>query len=90
MEQKSYNKREQPIFILHALKIDIRFKDSLTYIESIIQVYPCESQVSVDTQFPLDLEIYEILVTIDERSDSYTVGDKAATPRVTILRARGK
>jgi len=46
MEQISYNKREQTMFILHALKIDNIFKDGLTYIEAIIQAYQRESQVS--------------------------------------------
>ena len=67
------------MFILHALNIDRRFKDGLMYIKTTIQAYQRESQVSVDAQFPLDLEIDEMAVTIDERSNSYTVGDRAAT-----------
>ena len=42
----------------------------------------------MDAPFPLDLEINEIAVTIDERSDAYTVRYKSAPPRVTNPYAR--
>ena len=45
-------------------------------------------KTNMTTSFPLDLKIEEIGVTIDERSDAYTVGDKAAAPRVLNPYAR--
>ena len=37
----------------------------------------------------MDLEIDEIAVTIDERSDDYTPGEKPATPKIANPYARG-
>ena len=81
-ENRAYNKREQTIFVLNALTFDKRFKEGLTYVESTIQDYQRDSRVSSLTPFPLDLEIDEIAVTIDERSDEYVVGDNITTTKV--------
>ena len=70
------------MFVLNALTFDKRFKEGLTYVESTIQAYQRDSRVSSLTPFPLDLEIDEIAVTIDERSDDYVVGDNITTNKV--------
>ena len=70
------------MFVLNALTSDKRFRDGLVYVEATIQAYQRDSRVSGDTPFPLDLEIDEIAVTIDKRSEDYLVGDKITTPRV--------
>ena len=57
-------------------------------ISKLLSNHQCESQVSVVAQIILGLEIDEIAVTIDERSDVYTVGDKVAAPRVIPPHAR--
>ena len=57
------------MFVLNALTFDRRFKEGLTYVKGIIQDYQRDSRVSSLTPLPLNLEIDEIAVTIDERSD---------------------
>ena len=84
----SYNQKEQTMFILHTLKVDTRFKEDLIYVEATIQAYQWDTVITPTTLFPLDLEIDEITVTIDERSDAYTVGDKSAVSRVLNPYAR--
>ena len=79
-QHRSYNQQEQTMFILHALKVDTCFKEGLVYVEATIQAYQRDTIITPTTLFPLDLEIDEITVTIDERYDAYTVGDKAAAP----------
>ena len=81
-ENRAYNKQEQTMFVLNALTFDKRFKEGLAYVEGTIQAYQRDSSVSSLTPFPIDLEIDEVAVTIDERSDNYVVGDKLTTARV--------
>ena len=87
-ENRSYNKREQTMFIIKALGIDSRFKDGLVYVEATLQAYQRDMQITPTTPFPLDLDIEEIAITIAERSDAYTVGEKAPSPRVVNPYAR--
>ena len=70
------------MFVLNALTFDKQFKEGLAYVEATTQAFQRDSRVSSTTPFPLDLEIDEIAVTIDERSDNYVVGDKVTAPRV--------
>ena len=76
------------MFVLHALTSDTRFRDSLTYVEATIQTFQRDTRSSPITPFPLDLGIDEISVTIDEHSDAYTVGYKAAPLKVMNPYAR--
>ena len=76
------------MFILHALMPDKRFREGLLYVESTIQAYQRDMRSNMSTAFPLDLEIEEIAVTIDERSDNYTVGDNITTSKVINPYAR--
>ena len=76
------------MFVLHALTSDTRFRDSLTYVEATIQTFQRDTRSSPITPFPLDLEIDEIAVTIDEHSDVYTLGDKTAPLKVMNPYAR--
>ena len=77
------------MLILNALIIDKRFRMGLNYVKATIQAYQRGSRINIDIQFPLDLEIYEIEVTIDERSDNYTSGDNATPLKVVNLYASG-
>ena len=54
----------------------------MTYAEATIQAFQRDSRVSSTTPFTLDLEIDEIAVTINERSNDYEVGGKHISTRV--------
>ena len=64
-EQQQYNKKEQALFIIRALKSDDRFKPGLEYVMFTLQAYQQDSRSNPSITFPLDLEIDEISVTID-------------------------
>ena len=87
---RTYNKREQTMFVLQALLPDKRFRAGLVYVEATIQAYQRDSRAHTTIPFPIDLEIDEIAVTIDERSDNYTVGDNIRSPKISNPYARGK
>ena len=76
------------MFVIKALKADNRFKDGLTYVEATLQGYQRDIQITPSTPFPIDLNIEEIAITIAERSEEYTVGEKAPHPRVINPYAR--
>ena len=76
------------MFVIKALKVDNRFKEGLVYADATLQSYQRDSQITPTTPFPLDLEIDEIAITIEERSDDYAVGEKAPPPRVFNRYAR--
>ena len=70
------------MYIVGALLPDKRFKEGLVYVEATIQAWQRATQLNGVSQFPLDLDIDEIAMTIDERSDAYEVGSRITTPRV--------
>ena len=74
IKRRSYNKREQALFIFNALKKDDRFPPGSEYVESKLLVHWRESRLNISALFSLDLDIGEIDVTIDERCDNYNVG----------------
>ena len=74
-ENRSYNKREQTMFVIKAQKVDNRFKDRSMYVEATLQGYQRDSQITPTTHFPIGLDINEIAITIAERSDAYKVGE---------------
>ena len=78
-EKSQYNKKELVLFIVRALKSDERSKPSLESILTTLQAYQRDSRSNPDVTFPFDLEINEIVVTIDNRCISYTVGDSITT-----------
>ena len=85
---RMYNKNEQTRFILKSLMADKRFTEGLRYVEATLHAYQLATTITPLTHFPFDLDIDEIGVTIDERSDNYTVGDNAVATRVTNPYAR--
>ena len=76
------------MFILYALIPDKRFHEELLFVEATIKLWQRDMKANMTTAFPLDLEIEEIGVTIEERSDNYTVGDKVTPPKIQNLYAR--
>lgn len=68
--------------------VNKRFTYGLRYVEATLQAYQPATTIIPLTHFPFELEIDEIGVTIDERSDDYTVDDKAIATRVTNPYAR--
>ena len=95
-ERRVYNKREQAIHIVNALKNDDRFAPGITYVEATLLAHQRESNSNNRTVFPLDLEIDEIGVTIDERCNEYTVGDQTisvptvSTATVNAMKGRNR
>ena len=81
-EKRVYNKREQTMFVFNALTFDKQLKEGLTYVEATLQDFQRDSRVSSMNSFPLDLEIDEIKVIIDERSNNYVVSNKIASAQV--------
>jgi len=71
-----YNKKEQTMCVVKALTADAQFKDGLVYVTATIQVYQRDVRTNLDLPFPVDLELGDIDVTIDERCDEYEVGSK--------------
>ena len=89
-EQRSYNKKEQALYIVNALRTDDRFKPGVEYVDATLLSYQREIRVNKAASFPFDLDMDEIGVTIDERSPNYTVGEsQTRTPTVTqgLIRA---
>ena len=76
---RHYNKQEQTLSIVNALKHEERLKPGIEYVLATILAYQRERKVNPTIIYPLDLEIDDIAVTIDEQSPNYTVGDKAST-----------
>ena len=87
-QNRTYTQCEQTMFIIKELSEDKRFKDGLLYVQGTLQNYQQAITITPTTPFPLDIGIEEIAITIDEHSDDYTVGDKAAAPRVINPYAR--
>lgn len=82
-KKREYNATEQTMFIISALRHDTRLRPGLNYAESVLQAYQRDSLLNPDTPFPLELQIDEVGVTLDEHSDEYTVGDKATAVKST-------
>ena len=74
-EKRQYNKKEQAMFVVQALKTDDRFQPGLEYVTNTLLSHQRALQIISTTPFPLDLEIDDLGVTIDERSPAYTVGE---------------
>ena len=72
-EKRHYNKREQALFVVQALKVNNRFQPGIEYITSTLLVHQRELRMYTATPFPLDLGIDDIRVTIDEQCPSYVV-----------------
>ena len=99
-ENRQYNKQEQTMFVVNALKKDTRFKDGIEYVLATVLGYQRDSRLNNEITYPMDLEIDEIAVTIDERSVAYTVGSHqdsgiksntftnpyASTPSINVAR----
>lgn len=68
------------MFIIQALMPYKRFREGLIYSESTLQAYQRDFRDNVLTLFPLDID--DIAVTIDERSENYTIGNNTSGPRV--------
>ena len=75
-EKRQYNKQEQTMYIVNALKTDVRFKEGIEYVLAAVLGYQRDSRANQSIIYPIDIEIDEIGVTIDERSTEYTVGDQ--------------
>ena len=73
-----YNKQEQTLSIVNALKHEERFKPGMEYVLATVLAYQRERKVNPTVIYPLELEIDDIAVTIDEQSPNYTVGDKSS------------
>ena len=78
-EHRQYNKQEQTMYVVNALKQDDRFKSGLDYVLSTLLSYQRDRRGNPGIPYPLDLEIDEIAVTIDEHSTEYIVGDQKTT-----------
>ena len=74
-EQRHYTKQEQTMYVVNALKKDSRFKPGLEYVLATLLSHQRDSRSDNESQFPMDLEIDEIAVTIDERCPEYKVED---------------
>lgn len=85
-----YNKNEQTIFIINELIQDKWFRIGLLYVEATVHARQNKYRLDEHTIFPLDLEIDEIAVVIDERSDNCTVGNNITIPKITNPYAKGK
>ena len=81
-EKRAYNKREQTMFVLNVLTFDKRFKEGLTYMEATLQAFQRDTRISSMTPFSLELKIDESAMKIDERSDSYVIGDNITSAQV--------
>ena len=79
-EHRVYSKREQTIFLITSLKLDKRVRMGVQYVENSLMAYQHDVITKSTVVFPLDLELDEIGVTIDERSDTYTVGTHISLP----------
>ena len=77
------------MFILNTLLIDRRCKTGLAYIEATNQAFQRNSKVNSNAQFPLEFRRDKMAVTIDKRSDNYTLRDNATPPKIINLFARG-
>ena len=84
-ETRKYNKREQATYIINSLKDDERFSPGVEYVRSTLQAYQRDCRTNPSVTFPIDLEIDEIGVTIDERSTKYTVGEEGNTEHVNTF-----
>ena len=69
-EHRVYSKREQTIFLITSLKLDKRFRMGVQYVENSLMAYQRDVITTPTVEFPFDLELDEIGVTIDERSDA--------------------
>ena len=84
-ESREYNKTEQTMFIINALRHDERLRPGLHYVESTLQAYQKDKNLNPSIKFPLELDFDEIGVLIDERSDDYIVGANTALPKFNDL-----
>ena len=75
-EKRQYNKQEQTMYVVNALKKDVRFKEGIEYVLAAVLTYQRDSRAEPLIMYPIDLEIDEIAVTIDDRSEEYNVGDQ--------------
>ena len=83
-EKRQYNKKEQAMYVMNTLKSDDRFTAGIEYVKNTLQAYQRERSMNQSCIFPIDLEIDEIGITIDERSPDYVVGELATTtPTIT-------
>ena len=69
------------MYIISALKQDIRLRPGIQYVESVLQAYQRDSRLNPSIQFPLELQFDEIGVVLDEHSDDYVVGEKSSITR---------
>ena len=74
-ENRQYNKQEQTMYVVNALKKDTRFKQGIDYVLVTVLGYQRDCRLNPDIIYPMDIEIDEIAVTIDERSVEYNVGE---------------
>ena len=67
-ERRQYNKQEQTMYVVNALKTDVRFKEGIEY--SLGAVLSCQQDSRTDPSklYPIDIEIDEIVATIDKQS----------------------
>ena len=66
------------MYIISALKHDIRLRPGVQYVESVLQAFQRDARLNPSIEFPLELQFDEIGVVLDEHSDDYTVGEKAS------------
>ena len=83
-EARSYSTQEQAMFVVTALKRDSRFKPGLEYVLATLLSYQRERRINIASQFPLDIELDEIAVTICERCEEYTIGEKKMATTMVV------
>ena len=84
-QKNAYTKSCYALFIVKTLIFDSRFKDCLINVTALIQAHQREFRCNEDIIFPMERELEVIWVSIDERSDAYTVGTNATTTAPTKI-----
>ena len=64
------------MYLINTLKQDDRFKPGVEYVVNTVLSYQRDIRTNPGISFPIDLEIDEIAVTIDERCPDYTSGEQ--------------
>ena len=67
------------MFIISALKHEIRLRPVINYVESVLHAFQRDSRLNPALLFPLELQFDKIGVVLHEHRDDYIVGEKAST-----------
>ena len=69
---------------MKALERDKRQNNGIMYVNTILEAYQCDTNINPSIPFPIDLEINEIGVVMENNCEDYTVGDCGETTPTSV------